>query len=170
MGFLGQTSTTKAMPVTVLMAGFQARCTLQVMGIVQTFLNDDQRSVFLLKDVTLHGLEAGNPAVSMELEDLYVSKEQCQVIAFESLLDQDQTGLMPHEERVAVYTSHYVIQGNFHMGVDAGVGDLVDAFRTLYIAATDVEFFPLFQPQTAVIQTAPLVYVYREGVRMFHAV
>ena len=170
MGFLGQTSTTKAMPVTVLMPGFQARCTLPVMGMVQTFLNDDQRSVLLLKDVTLHGLETGNPAASMELEDLYATKEQCLVIAFETLLPQDQTGLMPHEERMAVYTSHYVIQGSFHMGVDAGVGDLVDGFRTTYIGATDVEFFPLFRPQAAVLHTSPLVYVHRKSVRMFHPV
>jgi hypothetical protein len=170
MSFLGQTSTMKAMPVTVLTPGFQARCTLQVLGMVQTFLNDDQRSVFPLKDVTLHGLEVGNPAVSVQLEDLYVSKEQCHTIAFESMLDQDQSGLMPHTERIAVYTSHYVIQGDFHLGVDNVVGDLVDSFRTLYLGATDVEFFPLFRSQAAMIQTAPLAYVYRKSVHMFHAV
>jgi hypothetical protein len=170
MGFLGQTSTTKALPVTVLMPGFQARCTMQTIGVFQVFLNDDQRSVFLLTEVALHGLEAGNPAVSMELADLYASKEQCQVITLESMLSHEETGLMPHEVRIAVYTSHYVIQGNFHMGVDAGVGDLVDGFRTLYIGATDVELFPLFRPQAAVIQAAPLAYIYRKSVCMFHAV
>jgi hypothetical protein len=170
MGFLDQTSTIKAMPVTVLTPGFQARCTLQVLGVVQTFLNDEQRSVFPLKKVTLHGLQAGNPAVSMQLEDLYVSKGQCHAIAFETMLDQDQSGLMPHKERMAVYTSHYVIQGDFHLGVDNVVGDLVDSFRTFYLGATDVEFFPLFRSQAAMIQTAPLVYVYRTSVRMFHVV
>ena len=169
MGFLGQTSNLKEMPVTVLMPGFQARCTLPVMGMVQTYLNDDQRGVFTLKDVTLHGLEAGNPAVSMQLESLFAPKEHCQAIAFEVLLDQDQSGLMAHTERMAVYTSHYVIQGDFHMGADNSVGDLVDAFRTFYLGATDVEFFPLFRSQAAVIQSAPLVYVFRKSVRMFHA-
>ena len=169
MGFLGQTTNVKDTPVTVLMPGFQARCILPVMGMVQTFLNDDQRSVFPLKDVTLHGLEAGNPAVSMQLESLFVPKEHCQAIAFEVLLEQNQSGLMPHIERMAVYTSHYVMQGDFHMGADNGVGDLVDAFRTFYLGATDVEFFPLFRAQAAVIQRAPLVYVYRQSVRMFHA-
>jgi hypothetical protein len=169
MGFLGQTTNMKEMPVTVLMPGFQARCILPVMGMVQTFLNDDQRGVFPLKDVTLHGLEAGNPAVSMQLDSLFVPKENCQAIAFESMLDQDQSGLMPHTERMAVYTSHYVMQGDFHMGADNVAGDLVDAFRTFYLGATDVEFFPLFRSQAAVIQRAPLVYVYRQSVRMFHS-
>ncbi len=170
MGFLGQASTMKELPVTVLMPGFQAQCMLQVLGMIQTFLNDEQRSVLPLKNVTLHGLEVGNPAASMQLEDLYVPKEHCQVIAFETLLSQEQTGLMPRKERMAVYTSHYVIQGNFHLGADNVVGDLVDAFRTFYLGATDVEFFPLFRAQAAITQRAPLAYVYRKGVRMFHAV
>jgi hypothetical protein len=170
MGFLGHTSTMKAVPVTVLIPGFQARCTMQTIGVFQTFLNDDQRGVFLFTGVELHGVEAGNPAASMQLADLYVPKERCQVITLESMLSQEETGLMPHEVRIAVYTSHYVIQGNFHMGVEAGVGDLVDGFRTLYVGATDVEIFPLFRPQAAVIQAAPLAFVYRKGVRMFHAV
>ena len=170
MGFLGQASTMKELPVTVLLPGFQARCTLPVLGMVQTFLNDDQRSVFSLKQATLHGMETGNPAVSMQLESLFAPKEHCQVIAFESMLPQEQTGLMPRVERIAVYTTHYVIQGDFHMGADNSVGDLLDSFRGFFLGATNVEFFPLFRSQAAIIPKAPLTFVYRRAVLMFHPV
>jgi hypothetical protein len=168
MGFFEQGSTAKNLPVTVLLAGFQVRCTLQVMGILQTFLNDEQKSVFTLKQVALYGLESDNPAVSMDLDELYVRKDACQVIAFDRMFDKDNTGLMPRAEHVAVYTSHYAIQGQFYMGSDTPVGDFIASSKSPFIVGTDVFFFPLFQPQSALIQTAPLVFVYRSAVKMHH--
>jgi hypothetical protein len=168
MSFFEQASTLKAMPVTVLLPGFQVRCSLQVHGVVQVFLNDDQKSVFPLKQAAMYGLESGNPAASMQLDDLFVPKEQCHAIAFESMLPQEQTGLMPRTERIVVYTSHYAIQGDFHMGADTLVGELIDSVRVMFLGITDVQFFPLFRPQAALIQQAPLVYVYRRAVRMYH--
>jgi hypothetical protein len=170
MGFSGQGSTTKALPVAVLMPGFQARCTLQVFGMVQTFINDEQKSVFPLKQVTLHGLEVGNPAVSMELDELVVAKDRCQALAFEAMLPQEQTGLMPRTERLVVYTSHYAIQGDFHMGMDTQISELIDSVRVMFLAATDAQFFPLFRSQAAIVPQAPLVYVHRRTVQMYHAV
>lgn len=169
MSFLDQGSM-KAMPAIVLLPGFQARGTLQVLGMVQTFLNDEQKSVFGLKDVALHGLETGNPAASMQLESLFIPKERCQVVAFETTLSQEQTGLMPRVEQIAAYTSHFVIQGEFHMGADTVVGDVIDSVRVMFLGVTNAQFFPLFRPQAAMIQQAPLVYVYRKAVQMFHMV
>jgi hypothetical protein len=170
MGFLDQASTVKAMPVTVLLPGFQARCTLQVFGVVQTFINDEQKGVFPLRQVTLHGLEVGNPAVSMELDELHVPKDRCQAIAFETMLSQEQTGLMPRTERLVAYTSHYAIQGDFHMGADTQISDLIDSVRVNFLGVTNAQFFPLFRSQAAITPQAPLVYIYRKGVQMYHAV
>lgn len=170
MGFSGQSSTMQSIPVTVLLPGFQAHCMLQVFGMIQTFINDEQKSVFPLKQVALHGIEVGNPAVSMELEELVITKNRCHAIAFDTMLSQEQTGLMPHTERLAVYTSHYAIQGDFHMGMDTQISDLIDSVRVPFLAATDVQFFPLFRPQAALVSQSPLVYIYRRGVQMYHPV
>ncbi|MBI5961273.1 MAG: hypothetical protein HY866_21220 [Chloroflexi bacterium] len=169
MGFFEQQgSTAKNLPVTVLLAGFQAQCILQVMGILQTFLNDEQKAVFALKQVALHGLEVDNPAASMSLPELYVRKEECHAIAFDRMFEKDDTGLMPRPEQVAVYTSHYAIQGQFHMGSDTPISDFIASSKSPFVVATDAYIFPLFQPQAALIQTAPLVFVYRSAVRMHH--
>ncbi len=169
MGFL-EHSSAKSLSATLLLPGFQARGTLIVLGVMQTFINDEQKGVFTLKGAALHGLETGNPAASMQLADLYIAKEHCQVIAFDQMLPHDQTGLMPRTEQIVAYTSHYCIQGSFHMGTDTQASEVMDSIRGMFLGITNVQFFPLFRPQAAMIQQAPLVYLHRKAVRMFHAV
>ena len=168
MGFLDQASTMKEIPAVVLTAGFQAHCTMEVLGILQTFLNDEQKAVFALKDVTLYGLEAGNPARSMTLDELYVRKDVCHLIAFEQSFPQEETGLMPRIEQLAVYTSHFAIQGGFHMGSDSPLADFMESSKSQYVGVTDLQVFPLFQAQTAVIQQSPLAFVYRDAGVLHH--
>jgi hypothetical protein len=168
MSFLDQASTTKAIPVTVLLPGFQARAALTVLGVLQTFVNDDQKGVFVLRQVALHGLEVGNPASSMELDSLFVPKDRCQVMAFDTTFPQEQVGLMPRVERMVAYTSHYAIEAEFHMGTDALPADLLDSARVMFLGVTNATFFPLFRSQAAVIQHAPLAFIYRRAVQMYH--
>ncbi|MBN1679775.1 MAG: hypothetical protein JW966_05750 [Anaerolineae bacterium] len=168
MGFFEQGAMVREMPVTVLLAGFQAKGMLPVFGMLQTYINDDTKSVFTIRNATLHGLEPGNPAVSMHLPELYVRKDQCHAVAFTETLSHDETGLMPRAERLAVYTSHFVIQGHYHMGADEMLSDFIDSAKSLFIGATDAFIFPLFKPQAAVIQQSPLVFIYRDVTRMHH--
>jgi len=170
MGFLDQATTTRDIPVTVLLPGFQARCALQVYGMVQMFINDDQKAVFPLKNVTLHGLEAGNPAVSMNVGEVFVLKAQCHALVFDAMLSHEDTGLMARIERLVVYTSHYAIEGDFHLGKDIPVSDFIAGSRSQFVGATNVNIFPLFQPQAAVVQQAPLVFIHRQAVQMHHLI
>lgn len=169
MGFLSGTSA-KAIPITALTAEFQAISTLNVIGLLQTYLNDEQRAVFPLSDTAVYGLQPGNPAASMRIPELYLSKSAVHVMAFEQTFSHEEMGLLPRVEHVAVYTSHYVIQGEFYMGTDTMLSDFVDAARTLFIGATNVTVFPLFAPQTAVMQQAALVFVRKDRVQIHHAV
>lgn len=168
MGFFDQATAAKSYPVTVLLPGFQARCTLEVFGLLQTFVNDDTKGIFPLKNVTLHGLETGNPATSMSLPELFVRKDKCHALVFEQSFSHDETGLLPRTEPVAVYTSHYAIQGQLHMGADALIADVIESSRSIYVGITDASIFPLFQPQAAVVQQSPLVYVHHALVWMHH--
>jgi hypothetical protein len=168
MGFLDQATTTREIPVTVLLPGFQARCELQVYGMLQMFINDDQKPVFPLKNVTLYGLEAGNPAVSMSVGEIFALKAQCQAVVLDSMFSHEDTGLMARIERLVVYTSHYAIEGDFHMGKDTLISDFIASSRAQFVGATNVSVFPLFQPQAAVIQQAPLAFIHREAVQMHH--
>lgn len=168
MGFLDQVSSAREVQASVLMPEFQADCTLKIIGLLQTFLNDEQRDVFSLYDASFYGLRQGNPATSIQIPELFVHKTQCQAVAFRQMFEQNDMGLMPRSERLAIYTSHYVIQGDFYMGADSMIADFIHSSRVSYVAATDVSFFPLFAAQAAVVQHAPLVYIHKLAVRMHH--
>lgn len=170
MSFVDQGSLTKQNPVTVLLPGFEVQCVLQSVGLMQTFLNDDLKPILTLRRAAVLGLERGNPAASMALPELYVRKSVCHAIAFETPLSQEETGLMPRVEALAIYTSHYVLQGKAHLGTEDHVHDFIASTKSHFIGLTDVAIFPLFELQAAMIQQAPLVFVYRDAVRMHHPV
>lgn len=168
MGFLDQVSNTQAIDVTLLTAGFQAVGTLDVVGMIQTFVNDDRKNVFTLRDAQSYGLVRDNPATSIRIPELFVRKDECHVVAFSERFSAEHMGLMPRSERVAVYTSHFVIQGTFYMGADSLISDFIQMSKSLFVAATDVSIFPLFPAQTALVQHAPLVFIHRDSVRLHH--
>jgi hypothetical protein len=167
MGFLEQ-SETKQTPIVILTPGFQVEATLNSVGLMQTFLNDDTKAVFTLTDVTLYGLEQGNPAASVALDELFLRKDECHAVAFPEILPREESGLLPRTELMAAYTSHYVIQGDYHMGSDTFLSDYFDIAKSIFLGVTDAYMFPLFTAQAAVIQQAPLVYVSRRTVKMHH--
>jgi hypothetical protein len=168
MSFFEQTSALKEKHVTVLIPGYQLQGDLQVLGMIQTYLNDETKDVFTIKDVAVHGLEPHNPAASMQIAELYVRKDQVLALVFADEIPSDETGLMPRTEQLVVYTSHYAVQGHFHMGADAVVGDFISSSRAPFVGATGATIFPLFQPRAAIIQNAPLVYLYASAIRMHH--
>lgn len=170
MSILDQNSLTKQNPVTVLLPGFEVRCVLQSIGMMQTFLNDELKPILTLHRANVLGLARGNPARSMSLPELYVRKDQCHAIAFEQVLSQEESGLMPRVEPLAIYTSDYVLQGKVHLGTEDRLHDFIATGKSYFIGLTDVALFPLFETQAAMIQQAPLVYVYRDAVRMHHPV
>lgn len=170
MGIFDQSSLTKQNPATVLVPEFQIHCTLHSVGMMQTFLNDDLKPTLTLHEASMLGLRRGNPATSMSLPELYVRKDQCHALAFEQLFSQEETGLMPRVEPLVLYTSDYVLQGKVHLGTEDRLHDFIATGKSYFIGMTDVAIFPLFELQTAMIQQAPLVYVYRDAVRMHHPV
>ncbi len=170
MGFLDSSAIGKQTQVTVLTPGFQARATLKSVGLIQTFINDDSKALFTLDDVSLFGLEAGNPALSVRLAELYVLKTEVHALCFPTLLSRDESGLLPRAEPLAVYTSHYCIQGNFHMGTDSSVSDFMEISKLSFVGASDAAIFPLFKAQSAVIQQVPLVYIHRSVVKIHHRI
>jgi hypothetical protein len=137
-------------------------------GRLTTFVNDDQKGVFALQQVALHGLEVGNPASSMELDSLFVPKDRCQAIAFDTTFPQEQVGLMPRALRMVAYTSHYAIEAEFHVGAEDYPSDLLDSVRVMFLGVTNATFFPLFRSQAAIIPHAPVAFVYRRAVEMYH--
>ncbi|NLX11931.1 MAG: hypothetical protein GXY36_19970 [Chloroflexi bacterium] len=169
MSFFGAAAA-KDVPATVLVEGFQIQAMIPTVGLIQMFLSDEQKPILTLKDATVYGLEAGNPVGSMRIAELLVRKDQCHAVIFHEMLSREDSALLPRAEPLAVYTSHYVVQGEYHMGSDAYITDFMLMATSMFIGAANVTIFPLFQPRTAMIQQAPLAYVHRSTVRMHHKI
>ncbi len=169
MSFFEQTANVREISATVLLPGYMAQGTLRVRGMLQTYINDEQRPVLSLHDASLYGLEQGNPARSVHVPELFLRKTACQVIAFQEEFSQEDVGLKPRSERMAAYTSHYVIQGNFHLGADALVSDFIEAAKSWFLNVTDAAFFTLFPAQAGILSEARLVFLHRDAVRIHHA-
>jgi hypothetical protein len=170
MGFLGQTSVSKSLPVVVLLEGFQIQATLPYYGTLQMFINDEQRTVFTLNEATMYGLERGNPAASMVVPELWVRKDSCHALIFERGVGREEAGLLPRAESLAFYTLFYAIQGDYHMAPDAMLSDFMDVQKGVFLGVSHANIFPLFQPQSAVVQRAEMAFVHRDVVRMHHKI
>lgn len=156
--------------VSIITSGFQARGKLHSMGILQTYLNDDQKTTLTLYGAEVIGYDPNNPATRITPEELVLRKAACSIIAFESRLPSEQWMLMPRTESLVIYTDHFAVQGKFHMGPDARLADFADAGLQQFIPASDAKIYPLFQPRAGLIQAAPVLGIQRTSICMYHKV
>jgi hypothetical protein len=156
--------------VTLLTDGFQTRAVMRCIGLLAIYLNDDSKPTFPLYNAELVGLDPTNPATRVVQEEAFFRKPMCHVIAFENIPGEGHVVLLPREEALVVYTSHYAIQGKFHLGPDDRVGEFMEVQLSQFVTISDVHIYPLFQPRTPMIAAAPLVMMHRSLVRMYHKV
>ncbi|MHB8627145.1 MAG: hypothetical protein ACYDBJ_22695 [Aggregatilineales bacterium] len=156
-------------PVTLFAANFQARGMVRSPGVLQTFLNDEQRSTLVVYNADVIGFEPTNPAARVSVPELIVRKVSCQIVAFDRRPPPDQYTLLPHTEPAAIYTDQFIVEGNFHMGADARLTDFADTSLQQFIVASDARIYPLFQPRAALVPGAPLIAVHKSAIRFYHA-
>jgi hypothetical protein len=157
-------------PVTILTDTLQARGALHSFGVMQTFVNDDQKPTLQLFSTEMFGFDPGNPATRITAEEVFIRKQMCQLIAFEAVPTAGQIAVMPRTEMLAMYLDRFVIQGKFHMGPDDRLVDFTESSLQQFVVITEVHIFPLFQPRYAVIQQAPFAFIQRSRVNMYHKV
>lgn len=156
--------------VTVLTDLFQSRGTLRSVGLLTTFINDEQKPTIALNNAEVTGFDPTNPATRITPEELVIRKRVCQVVAFDKVPEAGQVVLLARTETLSMYTDRFAIQGKFHMGTDDRLTDFTESALQSFIVVSDARIFPLFQPRSQVIATAPLLMIHRTNVRMYHKV
>lgn len=153
--------------VTILTNLFQFKGKLPIMGVFQTFVNDDQRPTFTLNDFDALGVNANNPAAHLKQAEMFISKRICQIIAV-SNVPQGGLQLMPRSESLAMYTQNYSIIGKFHLGPDARLNDFAEVSLSQFIIASEVRIFPLFDARPGVIDASPIALVHKTAIMGYH--
>lgn len=163
---LGPTQT--QLNVAVLTPLFQIRGRLTVIGIFQTFLEDEQRPGISLQGTSVLGLNMGNPAAQMSQAEMFIVKREAHIIALEGVPPAGAITLPPRAESLIAYTPHFAIMGKFHMGADASLLDFVGSARSMYLPVSECRFYPMFQARPGIVGGASLALVHRSAIVTYH--
>ena len=155
------------MGVTVITSSFQVKGKLRILGMVGTFLNDDQKPTLVIYDAEMTQLEA-NSRIRVTKEEIVISKHAAQVVAFDETPLAGTIALLPRTETLAVYLDHYALSAKFYMGQDARINDFADASLQQYLIVGDIKFYPMFQAKPGLVQSAPMGVVHKTAIRMYH--
>lgn len=153
---------------TILTSTFQVRGKLRVLGVMQTFLNDEQKPTLSVYNADLIGFNISNPAARMSQPEVFVSKESASIVALEAIPPQGQIMVQSRYEALMMYTDRFALAGKFHMGPDARLADFVGATLQQFIVASEVKIYPLFQARTGLVQAAPVALIHKSAIRMYH--
>jgi hypothetical protein len=155
-------------PITLLTSTFQVRGKLHVLGVMQTFLNDDQKPTISLFNADVIGFNISNPAARMTQPEVIISKESATIIALDAVPPQGQITMLSRVELLMMYTERFAIAAKFHMGPDTRLGDFAVASLQQFIIASEAKFYPLFQSRTGLVQAAPIALIHKTAIRMYH--
>ncbi len=166
MAGLGQPDFSAA-KVAVFTSAFQLRGELHILGIMQTFLNDEQKPTLTVFGAEAIGLEASSPA-RLSQPEIIVNKRSVQVILFEAMPPQGAISLLPRTESLVVYLDRFALSGKFFMGQDARIQDFADASVQQFLVLSEAKMFPMFQARQGLATSAPLAVLHKSAIRMYH--
>lgn len=153
--------------VTVITSSFQIRGKLHILGMIGTFLNDEQKPTVVVYGAEMLGLEA-NSRIRVNKDEVVISKRAALVIAFDELPPQGTLAMLPRMENLAVYLDHMALSANFYMGQDARINDFADTSLQQFLIASDIKFYPMFQARAGLVQSAPMGVLHKTAIRMYH--
>jgi hypothetical protein len=153
----------------VFTAGFQIQGTLHVLGILQTFVNDDQKPTLIVYGAEALGLEPTNPAARLTQQELIVNKRSIQIIGFPTPPPQGSLTLLARGEPLVMYTDNFAVAAKYHMGPDSRVADFAEASLQQFIVASEAKIYPLFPTRPGFFSASSVVLIHKNAIRMYHS-
>lgn len=157
----------QAVPVEVLTATFQIGGKLSPVGGFGMFLNDTMRTTFSIMDAQVTPLPPGWRAGGFSQAELIIPKESVQVMLVGDL-DVSSLNLLPKKEKLAMYTDTFVVSGNVHMGQDERYEGVFHGSGGPFFGVTDAEVYSVRQVKTEIAGAAPIVFVQRNHIDIYH--
>src|SRR5262245_60799986 len=88
---------------TVLTSTFQVRGKLHVLGVMQTFMNDEQKPTLSVYNADVIGLNVNNPAAHMTQPEVILNKRYTAIVALEAMPAQGQLSILARAEQLMMY-------------------------------------------------------------------
>src|SRR5258708_10134678 len=92
--------------VAIFTGTFQVRGTIHVLGMLFTFVNDDQKSTFVVYNAEVVGVDATNP-VRMNQPEMIVNKRDSGLVLFETTPPQSSISLPPRAAPLVAYPERF---------------------------------------------------------------
>ncbi len=141
---------------------------LEPIGHLLDDLNDSSKTGFLLHDAHIAPLVADSDLRPFALQKVTVDKTDFHLIYLSDADNRDGLTLMKRTELMIVYTSRFVVRGNFHMGGETRLRDFADGLISTFLGASEATVYPLFQPSVAIPKNYPLLLINKRQIRLYH--
>ncbi len=141
---------------------------LEPIGHLLDDLSDAAKTGFLLHEAHIGPLVANSGLRPFALEQVTADKTDFHLIYLADADDREGLTVMKRTAPMIAYTSRFVIRGHFHMGGETRLRDFVDGVIGIFVAASNVTIYPLFQPATTIPKSYPLLLVNKRQMRLYH--
>jgi hypothetical protein len=161
--------TRRSYPVDLYTAAFKVEGIYQPIGNLLDDMNRTDIKCIPLSDATFTALDPRSPLRSVSVPQVVVSKEDLLFLCFKDENTVDEFRMLPRAERIISYTSAFALRGDFHLGAEQQVRDMLDTMRGRFQPVTDVTVFPLFETKVTIPRERRLAVLDIQAVQMYHA-
>jgi hypothetical protein len=154
-------------PAEILTGYYQVGGGMEILGNPSIYVNDATFPAFHIVDATLTPLMTGTSVGPVKVPSLYLPKSEPHVVLIGDFSAQDAQ-LLANRIKLIVFTSAYVIRGEFHTGPETQAADLFFSVPGPFFPATNVDIYPVRPMAADLGGQADLVYIHRDAVRAYH--
>lgn len=147
---------------------FRIEGRLEPMGEIVTALGDNRRTCMTVHEATITPISAHYRLGSMAAPELIINKKNVVFVALLDEADHEDIRLAPKIEVLTAYTRSYAIQGEFHLGGEMRVRDLIDTLTLDFAPVTNVKFFTLTPPKVDLSGSCPFIILNKNFIETYH--
>jgi hypothetical protein len=155
-------------PVDIITAEFCLKGELRVKSVLQVLLNSDDFVAMPLFGVHVQAVDPDSTAAQLDLPEVALPKCSCHLIAFAERPPHSELPLKPNVIRAIVYTSHFAVRGNAHVGTVDRLTDVLENLVDYFLPVSEARLYPLIPMWATVPHAAKAVLIHRDHIRMLH--
>jgi len=141
---------------------------LEPLGHLLDDLDDSDKTGMLIHDARIHPLIAASNLQPFALKQVTANKMDFHLLYLADADDRKDQTLMRRTAEMIVYTSRFVIRGNFHMGGETRLRDFADGLLGTFLPVSEATIYALFRPAIDIPSKYPLLLVNKHQIRLYH--
>jgi len=154
--------------VSILTPRYQITCQLEIVGTAYTFVNDEKRESFSLRDVNLSPLAGRGPLQSFFRPRVILRRSEIVLLYFASEETRASIQTLRRSELLVAYTPVAVCRAHFHMADEANINDFLEDIASILLPVTDVQLFPLNNLPAPFPTEPDLLLIGRSHLEFYH--